>query len=82
MELLMDTENIIGLMEVFTKGISNMEFATVMESGPINTANKFTKEAIEWIKSRDMEYINGLPNKHTKVILEKTIEMDLVSCTR
>ncbi len=44
-----------------------------MEYGEIKS--KFIKEATEWIRSRDQEYINGLANKFIKdslgMILEK-----------
>ena len=81
MELLMVMENIFGLTGVFIRVTSSMEFVMDMESGQTKKINKSIKEATEWIKNKDMEYMNGLLNKSIKVIFGRTIEMDSASCT-
>lgn len=55
--MLKGTESIIGKMEVYTKVTLSMESVMDMEFGGIR--NKFTKEVIEWIRSKGWEYTNG-----------------------
>lgn len=39
--------------------------------------NKYTKECTEWIKKKDLGYINGQINKSTKVNLNLIIDKDM-----
>ena len=52
----------------------------VMEYGLIKEIFRYIQEVIEWIKNKGLVYINGKGNKHTKGILNKIIEMDMVDC--
>ena len=51
-----------------------------MEYGLIKKIFRYIQEVIEWIKNKDLVYINGKGNKHIKGILNKIIEMDMVDC--
>ena len=59
MESLMDTANIFGLMVVCIKAILNTESGMGMEYGLIKIKLKYIQVVIEWIKKKDLEFING-----------------------
>lgn len=59
MESLMDTANIFGLMVVCIKAILNTELGMAMEYGLIKIKLKYIQVVIEWIKKKDLEFING-----------------------
>lgn len=59
MESLMDTANIFGLMVVCIKAILNTGSGMAMEYGLIKIKLKYIQVVIEWIKKKDLEFING-----------------------
>ena len=70
----MDTANTFGLMVVCIKAILNTESGMGMEYGLIKIKLKYIQVVIEWIKKKDLEFINGQANKLIKVNFVKTIE--------
>ena len=55
----MDTANTFGLMVVCIKAILNTESGMGMEYGLIKIKLKYIQVVIEWIKKKDLEFING-----------------------
>ena len=55
----MDTANTFGLMVVCIKAILNTESDMAMEYGLIKIKLKYIQVVIEWIKKKDLEFING-----------------------
>lgn len=59
MEWLMDMDNIIGVMEVSTREISNMVSDMDMEYGQTIWKHKFFLGVIEWIKRKGSVFMSG-----------------------
>ena len=72
--------NTFGLMEAYIKVISNMELGMAMAFGKIDKNLRFFQVATEWIRSRDLEFINGQKNNHIKANSKMILGKDTDSC--